>query len=121
MYGTVRALVPARQAHVVPATATASERTRTAKVVRILPSAEAWHSPTNAIHFARSVAWVLAGSEPAPMEPGSKNATIDDSEDFPGPQVPPTAGFGRATDRAGDRKGCTEETHEHKDQPEPHT
>jgi hypothetical protein len=97
MYGTLRPLVPDRQAQAVPATATVTERTRTAKVVKILPSADAWHSPTNAIHFARSVASVVAGSGPAPMEPGSKNATIDDSEDFPGPQVPPTAGLGRAT------------------------
>jgi hypothetical protein len=33
------------------------------------------------------------------MEPGSKKATIADSEDFPGPHVPWTAGFGSATSR----------------------
>jgi hypothetical protein len=31
------------------------------------------------------------------MEPGSKKATIDDSEEDPGPHVPPTCGGGSAT------------------------
>ena len=88
-----------RRAHAVPTTATEAESTKMAKVASTLLSAMAWHSPTKAIHWARSVACDVAGSRPAPIDPGSKNATIDDSEDFPGPHVPGIWGLGIATRR----------------------
>jgi hypothetical protein len=73
------------------------ESAKMTSVPSALPSADAWHSPTKAIQSALSVALVAGGSWPAPMEPGSKRATIAGSEDAPGPHVPPMAGLGRAT------------------------
>ena len=66
---------------------------------RALLSAAVWHSWINADHWARAAASVAAGSGPAPIVFGSKMATIAASDPFPGPQVPPTAGLGRATRR----------------------
>ena len=62
-----------------------------------LSSAAVWHSRTNAAHWARPAASAAAGSGPAPIVLGSNKATIAASEPSPGPQVPPTAGLGRAT------------------------
>lgn len=64
---------------------------------RALLSAADWHSWTNADHWARPPTSVAAGSGPAPIVFGSNKATIAASDPCPGPQVPPAAGFGRAT------------------------
>lgn len=92
------------KASAIPTVATPIERTRMANVPRTLLSAEAWHSPTKASQSAWSVALVAAGSAPAPMEPGSKKATIADSEEVDGPHVPPTAGLGSPTRRPATAK-----------------
>jgi hypothetical protein len=84
-------------AKAIPIAAMPIATIRMAKVPSTLLSADAWHSPTKAIQSARSVALVVAGSAPAPIEPGSKKATIADSDELPGPHVPPTAGLGRPT------------------------
>ena len=85
------------RARAMPSAAMPIATIRMAKVPSTLLSAEDWHSPTKAIQSARSVALVVAGSAPAPIDPGSKNATIADSDEVPGPHVPPTAGLGRPT------------------------
>src|SRR5580700_6141865 len=80
-------------------TATPADTMRMGNAAKALLSAAVWHSWINADHWARAAASVAAGSGPAPIVIGSNKATIAASDPFPGPQVPPTAGFGGAPRR----------------------
>src|ERR1700676_4666271 len=71
-----------------------SAPTKMAPAVAIRVSVADWHSLTKASHWGR-VPDVADGSGPAPMEAGLKKAATADSDDVPGPHVPPAAGAGR--------------------------
>ena len=66
----------------------------------ILASVEAWHSPMKASRFSKAAVSDTGGAAPAPIDAGLKNASMAASEPLPGPQVPPTAGFGNDTTTA---------------------
>ncbi len=67
-----------------------------APAVPMRPLVLDWHSLTKADH-CRPAADRGEGSGPAPIELGSKNAEMADSEDVLGPHVPPAAGAGSGT------------------------
>jgi hypothetical protein len=72
-----------------------------------------WHPLTKACHCGR-LPDTADGSGPAPMDPGLKKAAMADSEDVPGPHVPPTPGTGRGnmtTEAAATTKQAATTTH----------